>query len=73
MNRMADEGYRTSASYQARITLFKLDYDYCSQPKRAFTTQYSPCNGMVKSDIGKPTQKKEALTLEQGGIKTKTA
>ena len=25
----------------------------------------NPCNGMVKSDIGKPTQKKEALTLEQ--------
>ena len=25
----------------------------------------NPCNGMVKSDIGKPAQKKEALTLEQ--------
>ena len=29
MNRMADEGYRTSTIYQARITLFNmLDYAY---------------------------------------------
>lgn len=60
MNRMADEGYRTSTIYQARITLFNmLDYAYQND-----VIMKNPCNGMVKSDIGKPTQKKEALTLE---------
>lgn len=61
MNRMADKGYRTSTIYQARITLFNmLDYAYQND-----VIMKNPCNGMVKSDIGKPTQKKEALTLEQ--------
>ena len=61
MNRMADEGYRTSTIYQARITLYNmLDYAYQND-----VIMKNPCNGMVKSDIGKPTQKKEALTLEQ--------
>ncbi len=61
MNRMADEGYRTSTIYQARIILFNmLDYAYQNH-----VIMKNPCNGMVKSDIGKPTQKKEALTLEQ--------
>ena len=60
MNRMADEGYRTSTIYQARITLYNmLDYAYQND-----VIMKNPCNGMVKSDIGKPTQKKEALTLE---------
>lgn len=61
MNRMADEGYRTSTIYQTRIALFNmLDYAYQND-----VIMKNPCNGMVKSDIGKPTQKKEALTLEQ--------
>ncbi len=61
MNRMADEGYCTSTIYQARITLFNmLDYAYQND-----VIMKNPCNGMVKSDIGKPIQKKEALTLEQ--------
>ena len=58
---MAGEGYRTSAIYQTRIALFNmLDYAYQND-----VIIKNPCNGMVKSDIGKPTQKKEALTLEQ--------
>lgn len=61
MNRMADEGYRTSTIYQTRIALFNmLDYAYQND-----VIMKNPCNGMVKSDIGKPTHKKEALTLEQ--------
>ena len=61
MNRMADEGYRTSTIYQTRIALFNmLDYAYQND-----VIMKNPCNGMIKSDIGKPTQKKEALTLEQ--------
>lgn len=61
MNRMADEGYRTSTIYQTRIALFNM-LDYANQND---VIMKNPCNGMVKSDIGKPTQKKEALTLEQ--------
>ena len=61
MNRMADEGYRTSTIYQARITLFNmLDYAYQND-----VIMKNPCNGMVKSDIGKPAQKKEALTISR--------
>ena len=61
MNKMADKGYRTSTIYQARITLYNmLDYAYQND-----VIMKNPCNGMVKSDIGKPSQKKEALTLER--------
>lgn len=35
-----------------------LDYAYQND-----VIMKNPCNGMVKSDIGKPSQKKEALTL----------
>ncbi len=60
-SRMADEGYRTSTIYQTRITLFNmLDYAYQND-----VIMKNPCNGMVKSDIGKSTQKKETLALEQ--------
>lgn len=53
MNRMADEGYRTSTIYQTRIALFNmLDYAYQND-----VIMKNSCNGMVKSDIGKPTQK----------------
>lgn len=61
MNRMADEGYRTTTIYQTRIALYNmLDYAYQND-----VLMKNPCNSMVKSDIGKPTQKKEALTLAQ--------
>lgn len=61
MNRMADEGYRTTTIYQTRIALYNmLDYAYQND-----VIMKNPCNGMVKSDIGKPSQKKEALTLDQ--------
>ena len=60
MNRMADEGYRTSTIYQARITLYNmLDYAYQND-----VIMKNPCNKMVRSDIGKPSEKKEALTLQ---------
>lgn len=58
MNRMADEGYRTSTIYQARIALYNmLEFAYLNDviPK-------NPCSKVVKSDIGKSSRKKEALT-----------
>ncbi len=58
---LADSQYQDEHSnHQARITLFNmLDYAYQND-----VIMKNPCNGVVKSDIGKPTQKKEALTLE---------
>ena len=60
MNRMADEGYRTSTIYQARITLYNM-LDYANQND---VIMKNPCNKMVRSDIGKPSEKKETLTLQ---------
>lgn len=61
MNKMGDEGYRTSTIYQARITLYNmLDYAYQND-----VILKNPCNKMVKSDIGQPSDKKQALTIEQ--------
>lgn len=60
MNNMADEGYRTATLYQTRIALYNmLDYAFQNDiiPK-------NPCSKMVKSDIGKESSKKEALTIE---------
>lgn len=64
MNVMADDGYRTTTIYQARIALFNmLDYAYQND-----VIMKNPCNAMVKSNIGKESRKKEALTKEQQRI-----
>lgn len=61
MNKMADLDYRTSTIYQARITLYNmLEYAYQND-----VIMKNPCNSMVKSNIGKPSSEKKALTLEQ--------
>lgn len=58
---LADEGYRTSTIYQTRIALFNmLDYAYQND-----VILKNPCNKMVKSEIGKQSRKKQALTLGQ--------
>lgn len=59
MNLMADRGYATSTIYQARITLYNL-LEYALQNDVILK---NPCNKIVKSDIGKNTKKKEALTI----------
>ena len=57
---MADEDYRTSTIYQTRIALFiMLEF-----AKENDVIRYNPCKKSVKSDMGKPSQKKEALTVE---------
>ena len=59
MNQMADEGYRTSTIYQTRIALYNmLEFAYQND-----ILMKNPCNSMVKSNIGKESSKKEALTL----------
>lgn len=60
MNNMADEGYRTSTIYQTRIAL----YNMLEFAKENDVILSNPCKKSVKSDIGKETKKKEALTKE---------
>lgn len=57
---MADEGYRTSTIYQTRIALFNM----LEFAKENDIIRYNPCKKSVKSDMGKPSQKKEALTID---------
>lgn len=57
---MADEGYRTSTIYQARIAL----YNMLEFAKENDVILSNPCKRSVKSDMGKPSQKKEALTVD---------
>lgn len=60
MNRMADEGYRTTTIYQTRIALYNmLEYAYLND-----VIMKNPCSKVVKSDIGKSSRKKEALTRD---------
>lgn len=61
MNKMGDEGYKTSTIYQAKITLYNM-LDYALQNDIILK---NPCNKMVKYNVGKPSDKKKALTLEQ--------
>lgn len=57
---MADEGYRTTTIYQTRIALFNM----LEFAKENDVIRYNPCKKSVKSDMGKPSQKKEALTKD---------
>lgn len=57
---MADEGYRTSTIYQTRIALFNM----LEFAKENDVILNNPCKKSVKSDMGKPSQKKEALTID---------
>ena len=57
---MADEGYRTSTLYQTRIALFNM----LELAKENDVLRYNPCKKSVKSDMGQPSDKKEALTLD---------
>ena len=60
MNRMADQGYRTTTIYQTRIALYNmLDYAFLND-----VIMKNPCSKVVKSDIGKASRKKEALTRD---------
>ncbi len=60
-NTMADEGYRTTTIYQTRIALYNL----LEFAKENDIIVSNPCKKSVKSDIGAPSVKREALTVEQ--------
>lgn len=56
---MADEGYKTTTIYQTRIALYNM-LEFAKENEVIIT---NPCKKSVKSDIGKPSDKKEALTI----------
>ena len=57
---MAEDGYRTTTIYQTRIAL----YNMLEFAKENDVIINNPCKKSVKSDIGKSSDKKEALTIE---------
>ena len=57
---MAEEGYRTTTIYQTRIALFNM-LEFAKENDVIIT---NPCKISVKSNMGKPSQKKEALTID---------
>lgn len=57
---MADQGYRTTTISQTRIALFNM----LEFAKENDVILSNPCKKSVKSDMGKPSQKKKALTIE---------
>lgn len=57
---MAEEGYRTTTIYQTRITLFNM-FEFAKENDVILA---NPCKKSVKSNMGKPSEKKEALTID---------
>lgn len=60
LTNMSKEGYRTTTIYQTRIAL----YNMLEFAKENDVIRNNPCKKSVKSDIGKPSKKKEALTKD---------
>lgn len=56
---MADD-YKTTTIYQTRIALFNM----LEFAKENDVIRNNPCKKSVKSDMGKPSKKKEALTVD---------
>jgi integrase len=57
---MAEEGYKTTTIYQTRITLFNM----LEFAKENDVLIVNPCKKSLKSNMGKPSEKKEALTID---------
>lgn len=58
---MAEQGYKTTTIYQTRITL----YNMLEFAKENDVILSNPCKKSVKSDMGKPSKKKVALTIDE--------
>ncbi len=57
---MADEGYKSTTIYQARIALYNM-FEFARENDVLVA---NPCKKSLKSDMGKPSEKKEALTRD---------
>lgn len=58
---MAEQGYKNTTIYQTRITL----YNMLEFAKENDVILSNPCKKSVKSDMGKPSEKKVALTIDE--------
>ena len=59
-SQMAEEGYKTTTIYQTRIALYNM-LEFARENDVLITNL---CKKSVKSDMGKPSDKKEALTID---------
>ena len=59
-SKMAEEGYKTTTIYQTRIALYNM-LEFARENDVLIS---NPCKKSVKSDMGKPSVKKEALTID---------
>ena len=57
---MADEGYKTTTIYQTWIALYNM-FEFARENDVLIA---NPCKKSLKSDMGKPSDKKEALTID---------
>ena len=57
---MAEEGYSSTTIYQTRITLYSM-FEFAKENDVLVS---NPCKKSLKSDMGKPSDKKEALTID---------
>lgn len=57
---MADEDYKTTTIYQTRIALYNM-FEFARENDVLITNS---CKKSLKSDMGKPSDKKEALTID---------
>lgn len=57
---MAEEGYKTSTIYQTRIALYNM-LEFARENDVIIT---NPCKKSVKSNMGQPSERKEALTID---------
>lgn len=57
---MAEEGYKTTTIYQTRIALYNM-FEFARENDVLIA---NPCKKSLKSDMGKPSDKKEALTID---------
>ena len=58
-SKMAEEGYKTTTIYQTRIALYNM-LEFARENDILLS---NPCKKSVRSDMGKPSDKKEALTI----------
>lgn len=57
---MAEKGYKTTTIYRTRIALYNM-FNFA---KENDVIVNNPCKKSVKSDMGAPSEKKEALTID---------
>ena len=57
---MAEQGYKTATIYQARIAIYNM-FEFAKENDIILS---NPCKKSVKADMGRPSEKKEALTID---------